>query len=670
MQTLDVSPIAAIETFNWAIDLSQAPTVRTMSEWVEEKIILPNGPFASERYRHYRHPVSKVFFGAIDSGRWSRIAATGPTQNGKTLMCYVAPVLYHLFELRETVIIGLPTMDMANDKWSEDFLPVIESSDYRDLLPTTGEGSRGGMVKRSITFKNGATLRFMTAGGNDKKRSAYTSRVVAITEADGMDESSETSREADKIEQIEARTRAFGRRGKRIYLECTVSIERGRIWQEIKNGTNSKLVRPCQRCGEYVAPEREHLVGWQEARSSEEASRLSHFVCPSCDEPWTDEEKAIAALGIVLIHAGQSIDRTGKITGDSPETQTLGFRWSAIDNPFSTAGDLGAEEWIASRDRNRENAEKKMRQFVWSLPYQPPEIDLTPLDAGEIEKRTSGLKKGIVPDGAVGVVIGVDTGKRALHWTAMAISSDSGGRIIEYGKQPVMADTMGVKAGLIDAFEQLAKYFDSGWQTQAGKTYTPSQVWIDSGWHQHTDAVYQFCEAINSTMGLARGSEIYRPTKGYGEGQRNTTRYIAPSGKNKHILYVGNEFHIAAVVRDGRRLPGVMLVHMNGDNWKSELHQRLMMPPSEPLAITLYESASFAEHREFTEHLVAEKQVEKFIEKRGDVIVWERVNRNNHWLDSSYSAICAGEAVLEFQLASQRKQQQQRPTMEQLAGRR
>ena len=53
------------------------------------------------------------------------------------------------FRLGETVICGLPDMDMAADKWREDILPAIERSRYRDLLPVTdatpvvtlGEGS-------------------------------------------------------------------------------------------------------------------------------------------------------------------------------------------------------------------------------------------------------------------------------------------------------------------------------------------------------------------------------------------------------------------------------------------------------------------------------------------------------------------------------------------------
>lgn len=666
MSVLELSQAPLLDTANWCLDLSVAPTIRNMADWAEACIVLPNGPFAGEPYRHYRHPVSKLFFDEIDSGRWSRVAATGPTQNGKTLMCYVAPVLYHLFEIGETVIVGLPSMDMANDKWTEDFLPVIEASEYRDLLPTSGEGSRGGQVKRGIRFRNGSTMRFMTAGGNDKKRAAYTSRVVAITEVDGMDESSETSREADKIEQIESRTRAFGRRGKRIYLECTTSIERGRIWQELKKGTDSRILRPCPKCGEYVAPEREHLVGWEDAESEEAAALNARFSCPSCAELWSDEDRTEAAKKAVLVHAGQEVTKEGIIVGPIPQTQTLGFRWSAVDNPFVTAGDLGAEEWLAAKSRDRENAEKKMRQFVWTMPYDPPEIELTPLEAEDIEKRSSDLKKGIVPDDAVGVTIGIDTGKRALHWTAVAVGQGSGGRVIEYGRQPVLSDKLGVKRALAEALVELSQYFTNGWGKRTGETLKPSQVWIDSGYHEHTDAVYEFCAAINKHMGLQIGAEVYRPSKGYGEGQRLTARYLSPTTKQKGILHIGNEFHIAKVKRNGQTVPGVMLVHMNSDHWKSELHQRLLMPAGEPLAVTLYQAASFSEHSEFAKHVTAEKQVEKFMPGRGTVIVWERIDRNNHWLDSTYSAICAGEAVLSMR---EKKNQVQEPlSLREMAG--
>lgn len=628
----------------WALAQARAPVVRPIEQWVEDELILPNGPFQDERYRHHRHPISRIWFRAIDSGLWSRFAATGPTQNGKTLMCYVAPTLYHLFEIGETVIVGLPSMDMANDKWTQDFLPVIEASDYRDLLPLRGEGSRGGQVKRSITFQNGATLRFMTGGGSDKKRAGYTARVVAVTETDGMDESGEASREADKIEQIEGRTRAYGRTGKRIYLECTVSIEAGRIWQEITRGTDSKIMRPCLHCRVFVCPERENLVGWETAESEEDAAAKAFWSCPACGEAWSEAERFAAVEKAVLVHRGQEVTTEGEVIGDPPATQTLGFRWSAIDNPFVTAGDLGAEEWTAKRSRDQENAEKKMRQFVWTVPYEPPDVDLTPLDPAEIIERKSGMKKGLFPEDTIGIAIGVDTGKRALHWHVEAVGEDGKSlRVIDYGIQTVEANRLGVHRGLVEALRQLSGYFSRGWSSPSGRQMGPSQVWIDSGYHEHTDAVYAFCEEMNK--GRPFGQEIYRPTKGYGEGQR-IGRYLTPRGKSADIVYMGKEYYISVVRRRNVILPGVLLVHINSDHWKSEFHQRLLMPQDAEGAITLFDTADPFEHAELTNHYVAERQKEKFIPGRGTVVIWERSNRNNHYLDAGYSSTTAADFIV------------------------
>jgi phage terminase large subunit GpA-like protein len=656
MQVAELPVASLIESLGWCLELSRAPVVRTIHDWAEAVIRLPNGPWQGQRYRHHRHPFSGAFYREIDSGRWSRFAVVGPTQNGKTLMCYVLPVLYHLFELKETVVVGLPSMDMANDKWSEDFLPVIEASDYRDLLPVSGEGSRGGQVKRAITFRNGATLRFMTSGGGDKTRSGYTTRVVAITEVDGMDESGSRSRESDKIEQLEARAGAFGRVGKRVYLECTASIERGRIWQEVTGGSNGRLLRPCPYCGAYVTPEREHVRGWEDAQTSEQAARESYVVCPACEARWSEEDRRSGWQRIVIAHQGQSVTPAGELVGDYPETQTCGLRWSAIDNPFTTIADLGAEEWQAHRARDRENAERKMRQFLWALPYDPPEVEMTPLDAGEIEQRVSSWKKGVVPDDVQSLVIGVDTGKRMLHWTALAVC-ESGVRVIEYGKHPVQSDKLGVYRGLMQAMTELAAYYGQGWNTADGRNIKPAQVWVDSGYHEHTDAIYEFCGKLNSALGRDLGAEMYRPTKGYADGQRGMTRYKTPDTKRDGMLYVGSNFHVAKVKRNGKVVPGVMLVHINSDHWKSELHQRVGMPPESALAVTLYQAASYSEHAEFCRHLTAEKQVEKYIEGRGVVIVWERVDRNNHWLDATYAALCAGEAVT-FQQQREAKKKQ------------
>jgi phage terminase large subunit GpA-like protein len=622
--------------------------------WAKQNIILPpSGPFKGLSFDENVQPYSRLFLTEIDNPRWEIVVATGPVQSGKSLNCYVIPVLYHLFAVEETVIGGLPTVDMADDKWTVDFLPVIESSPtLRELLPGSGAGSRKGKVRTRVKFRNGTILRFMSFGGDDKSVAGFTSRVLAVTEVDGVDKASETSKEADKLKQLEGRLKAFLAFGIREYLECTVSTSQGTIWTKYLGGTRSRIARPCPHCKAYVTPERKHLIGWQNAETESEARKNAAWSCPSCTASWTELERHQSNVQSILVHHGQEVAPDGKIVGPEPETRTLSFRWTAVDNHFVRAEDVAAAEWLATRCHDRENAEKELRQFFHCLPYDPPEVELTPLDPDAVRQRTGDTKKGIVPKNALGITIGVDTGKRYLHWVAIAwflnSSGEICGKIIDYGIQSVESDRRGIKESLLAALRGLSIYLNRGWQTEDGKTLGPSQVWIDSGWHEHTEAVYEFCREENEALGIAYGKERYRPSKGYGENNRRMSRYFAPQKLNAEIRYIGTGYHLSRV--KGR----VLLVHVNADYWKSELHNRLTLPKDAPLAITLYEAADREEHREFAEQLTAERQIEQFEEGRGERIIWERTRRQNHFLDASYSAVAAGHFFLTL-LPSQAK---------------
>ena len=614
-------------------------------EWAQEHLVIPDGPRRGELFDPDVQPFSRIFLSAVDSGQYERIVATGPTQTGKTLICYVLPVLYHLFAVGETVVAGLPTIDMADDKWSQDFLPVIEASPtLQRLLPTIGPGSRSGKVNTKVRFRNGATLRFMSGGGSDKTRAGFTARVLAVTEVDGLDQSSETSVEADKIKQLEARQRAFLKTGIRTYLECTVSTTTGRIWQEYLEGTQSRIARPCPHCGKWVTPEREHLLGWQDTENELDARQNATWSCPSCAAPWSEQERYAANLRGVLVHRGQEITSDGEVTGPAPPTRSLGFRWTAIDNHFAAAGDVAADEWAATREHDAENAEKELRQFVHCIPHDPPEVDLQPLDPDAVLQRQTALKRGVLPAGCIGVTIGIDTGKRLLHWTAIAWLASGRGFVIEYGSQTVLSDKLGTQQGLSSALRTLKTYFDRGWQSLDGQRLFPSQVWIDSGYHEHQSAVYAFCGEVSK--GLQSGASCYRPSKGYGEGQRLTGRYFAPKKKTTDVRLIANQYHLTWVPR-----ARVMLVHVSSDHWKSALHQKLALPLDAETSLSLYETADAAEHREFVDHLTAERQIEKLNSARIPVITWERIRRQNHFLDAAYAAVAAGDLLLTFMKA-------------------
>ncbi len=608
---------------SWFLGQVRPRRLRSMREFAEREIVIPDGPFTGRRFRCARQPYTGLWFDAVDSGKWSRCVATGPTQSGKTLTCFVIPMLYHLFELGETVICGLPDMDMAGDKWREDILPAIEQSRYRELLPSRGGGSRGGRVE-SLQFGNGATLKFMSGGGSDKSRAGFTSRVVVITETDGMDRPALGSRESDKITQLEARTRAYGSR-KRIYMECTVSTETGRTWQEYQASTKSRVVLPCPYCRGWVLPEREHFVGWQGAESQAAARGTAAFSCPDCSQIWSGEDRSQANQRAKVLHHGQTIGEDGNLQGDPPATDTLGFRWSAVHNLFLTCGDLAADEWRASHASDEENAEREMRQFVWCLPTLPVKWEQHSLEHTEIAKRVLNLARGQVPQDTRWLTAAVDIGKYLLHWIAVAWQPNATGHVVDYGRIEVASDDLGIEQAVMVALKQFRDQVLAGWPMEGSQPKVPDQVWIDCGYM--TPVVYAFCRQEGSR---------YKPVVGRGAAQQRQQWYNRPTQTGSIVRHIDEGFHINWLPPER-----LYLVEADADHWKTWVHQRLTTPVDQPGAMTLY-SARPEEHLALAKHLTAEQKVEEFVAGRGSVIKWERVRRQNHWFDALYNACAAG----------------------------
>lgn len=606
---------------------------RTLEEFAVEEIVLPTGPYANQRLRIDRQPFLELLYAEFASGRWSRAFVTGCVQSGKSLGAYVIPTLYHLFEIGEDVILGLPDLNMANDKWTRDFVPVIEKSRYAHLVPSEGPGSRGGKVV-SVKFKNGAELRFMSGGAGDKGRASYTSRVVALTEVDGMDKAKETSEETDPISQIEARTKAFQNR--MIYGECTLTTKFGRTYREIKGGSDSRIALPCIYCKAYVTPEREHFAGWEDAIDELEAEDKAVWHCPACGAKWSEDDRRWSNRrgNAKLVHRGQEIDEAGKVYGPIPRTRTLGFRWSAVNNLLVSSSGLGGELWrlkngLDEDHADSDSAERYICQYIFATPYAPPQTDLVSLETKKIAARTKELGRGIVPPGAKWISVAVDVGKFLCHWAAVAWQDNATSRVVDYGVVEVHTDQFGEEHAIKLALKEACDLFTrAGWQSADGETWRTTETWIDSGYFP--DAVYNFCaEYKNNSV---------RPIKGWG-----TTRdpgqgslYPAPLKIGGSIIQIGERYHFA--LQDNRR---TVLAHIDADYWKTFLHRRLAVPMDAPGAMTLC-GGEVNEHMKIAKHITAEKCVEEFVPGKGKIARWIRERRENHWGDALYIACAAG----------------------------
>jgi phage terminase large subunit GpA-like protein len=609
--------------------VARAPRFRTMREFAEEEIVLPNGPYRGMRFNGDRQPFAGLFLDAVDSGLWNRFAAVGPTQSGKTLVCYVIPILYHLFEMKETVICGVPDMNVAADKWREDIKPVIDASRYSDQIRKTGKGSRGGEFI-SIQFTDGQTLRFMSGSARDQARAAYTARVVAITEVDKFAAASEGSEETDKVTQLEARTDAFDL-DCRIYMECTATIEEGRIWEEYDAGTKSQIVVQCPYCREWVTPERDHFKGWQEAESDVEAGEKARFYCPACATALTADDRRLMNAPGRLLHKGQAISKRGRVTGDLPKTRTLGFRWGAFNNLFASTEKIAAREFKASRREDEELGERELCQYVWAQPYKPPELAMTPLDWKKLAKRTEQLAKGVMPQEHEHLAVGIDPGEHQSHWAAVSCDAQMTPHVVEYGVLDVPSRDMDIEAALTGTLLQFLSVCAAGWRHGPSDLVVPGQVWIDAGHQWKTEVIYKLYRRVGSPV---------MPTKGRGAGETSDgphvsrTEYRTPKRLTREIREIGHHYHISLLPKRTH------LCHVNADYWVNWVHTRLALPRDAPGAMTFF-AAPWNEHWSFTKQLTAQVLERKFVPEKGLVYYWNMKRVNNHWLDAVALA-CAG----------------------------
>jgi hypothetical protein len=269
-------------------------------------------------------------------------------------------------------------------------------------------------------------------------------------------------------------------------------------------------------------------------------------------------------------------------------------------------------------------------------------MDLTHLDPTVIVERQHGSKRGEVPADTIGIAVGVDTGKRRLHWSAHAVLADGSDVVIDYGEQQTDWETLGVTKGLIDALQKLADYWSGGWSDGKGGKRRPDQVWIDSGYAEHQEGVYAFCRQS--------GGKTHRPTKGHGGGVHGGGGgYTQPRMKSESVRLIGRGYH--GIWQPKRQ---VLLVHVDADAWKAEFQSRLKMPAEEAGSIRLFEVADPAEHADWAAHVSAERQVEVWKEGKRAAIKWEQIRRANHWLDAGYLGSAAAQYIREHGTSEQR----------------
>lgn len=597
------------------------PRIRPYSEWLLKDFIIPAGPCRNQRISFRHQPWVRLFAREIDRG-WSNVATTGPVQSGKSLIGFVSLMLYHLCEIGEKVICGLPNLNMTEVKWTEDIRPAIMAGRYDSLIPTSGKGSRGGTPDH-VELLNGAMLQFMGGGGGDKQRAGATTRVMCITETDGMDDTGHTSDEGTKIDQLLGRLRAYGERAIS-YAECSVTHDKGYIWSTYKAGTASKIACPCPHCGEYITPERDDFVGWQDAEDEYDAGERATFVCSKCGGFIGETARREMNENALLVHRGQWVDG-GKVCGDLPRTDTLGFRWNAFNNLFATIKQLGKEEWKAAQKEDQEATQRTRNQQVWCIPCGAEVVEKVELTRGIVRGsspgyagRCTGLPVGEWPPEAEHRVAFVDIGKRFLPWAIFAGMPGDGLHVVNYGEHETdRPDVIGEEEAIEQALDELLpKLADHGIDVGL----------VDcSNW---TDLIHRVVTAHGAP---------FLPSHGM-------PRYVTPDKTTggKHANPHSAHWYFS------RQESGVWVVNMDTNHFKHQAHGSLMIRPiadngtRSRNCITLPGEVPSV-HDNWASQILAEQFERVFKEGKGYREEWVKKSKNNHQLDCLYGGMVARE---------------------------
>lgn len=571
-------------------------------------LLLPAGPFVGTSYDPASDPVQSYLIDQLDAGKWERIYWSGsPQKAGKTLAAVLVPALRGAIRCGLPIGYGLPTLADLDKAWATKLKPAIEKSGYKNYLPKSGPGSKGG---RGPTLQfydpdDGSTLGNLTFLAGD----AYGDTVAAviIDEIDSFRKADGTP-QWEGIDNIFSRTGSYGRKALRIGVG-TIEDDNESIILTLINveASGTRCWQQCPHCQAYQVIDKKQIVyeyilqGASGAQTlDEDAVRSSaRIVCVNCAVGWTEEDRLQSLRTARFAHRGQRVDSAGTILGDAPRTSRLGLLTPAWTSTIADLREIALGHAEARRALEATHNPAAMRKWVRYMACElyvgtgesdvPNTIDLH-LAARADRAAGNDHVRGVVPPGAV-VAIGADTGKREAWWLSLAMHPDLSWKVVDWSVKTTgdhrAEPTPQQQRDMLDTLRDRA--------TRTGKA---NAMGIDVGYN--TDVVKAWAKKNGYRM--VRGDQ--RPT-----GKKDALR-------NKHLPEWAD---------DRTQDDGSHWLFLDGSAIKIELHKALARAPTEAAA------GQIPQDQEAGDWLIRHLTSEVWDEKHR---VWvKKPGRDNHLLD-------------------------------------
>ena len=370
-------------------------------------------------------------------------------------------------------------------------------------------------------------------------------------------------------------------------------ISKSPIWQLWQQGTRHHWVWPCPHCEEYFVP-RFNLLRYPLKVGPLEAARDTFLECPACGGVINDTHKADMNARGRYVAPGQTIDKTGAVHGDFPDSKTISFWVSGLASPFVSFGERIAVLVEAQQSGDDGMVQQAVNAGFGEL-YSPGGGEVPEWMELAEKSRAATYSRGEVPADVLYLTLAADVQRHSIPWVIRGFGARASSWLVNYGylrgdtTEPEIWQALGdLVSEPIQGLPIRLAFIDSGFRP--GKVDTLP-----------LNRVYEFCRRFMRRV---------RPTKGSSAPMRT------PLIMSK----------IEVRRKDGRAATfGLDLVRLDTDHWKSWVHERLRWPTDQIGGWHLFRGVD----DDYCHQIVSEARLKQPTGK----VEWVQRSRANHFFD-------------------------------------
>lgn len=582
------------------------PPKLNLVEWADEYRYLPDNSAEPGRWETIRVPPAIEVYLSISNPDVKEVTIMSCIQLMKT-EAMINTALFFMHQEPSPIMYVAPKKEIA-EAWSKERLtksvnatPVLKgifSDNRRDQGNTILQKQFPGGQISIVSARNPDDLamracRIMLFDECDK----YPVNVGAGDSGSGG--------EGDPIAVAWGRATTYGERAKKI-TACSPTVQgKSRIEQEYLAGDQRTYHMPCPNCDhtkEILWPD---VIIPVDKETGAYVTDDAHILCSECGHKWTEGERL------------ESVEK-GHWKAKYPNRKKHhSYKVSSLCSPFTPVVTL-AEEFVKAMG----NAEllkafyNTRMAITWREEGEQPDWEL-------MYERRKDYKIGVVPKNVLMLTMGIDVQKDCIYFETVGWGRRKNSWSVECG---FMAGDIEEEEFRTEIKETL---FNRVYQNYAGVNMDVEKICIDSGYK--TQAVYSLVREFFSE------------------------RIVAVKGKDADSVttILGTPTPVDVNV-DGQRITrGLKLWNVGSSVIKEQLYNwfNLKPPTDEALkAGKLWPTGycHFPMHdEEFFKQLTAERRV-KILNKKGfEVYAWEKLRKDNHYLDCRVYAR-AGAAMLQI----------------------